>query len=55
MRVPDLGNGPAFSRGLRKVLVRVRRIDGGGLPTCFVMGKEAVIVIQAGKLVNDQH
>ena len=55
MRVPDLVDLPAKAVGLCKIFLAIWRIDRDGGAGFLVVRKKAVIVFQAGKLVNFYH
>jgi len=55
MGVPYLGDGPAFGRRLAQIDLGIGRVDAGGLAAGGIVEQIAIIVIEAGELVNLQH
>src|SRR5690606_30550024 len=54
MRVPDLGDPPAFRSGFAQIGVGVGRIDAGGLTARWIVQQETVVVGEARELVDLQ-
>jgi len=55
VRVPDLGDAPASGLGLGQDARRLGGVDCGGFAALRIVRKEAVIVLEAGELVNLKH
>ncbi len=55
MRVPDLGDPPAFEIGLPQIFGGIGRIDRNGFVAVGIVQQKAVIVRQAGELMNCEH
>jgi len=55
MGVPDLADLPALVPGLTQVGIGIGRIDAGGFAAHRIVDEIAVVVGQAGELVNFEH
>jgi hypothetical protein len=55
VRVPDLGDRQALGRSLAQVGFGIGRIDAGGLAASRIVDEIAVVVVEAGELVNFEH